>query len=136
MSTETQFKLELSSKPRNINKVEPFVQNLKRHYQIGEELYFNMLLVLTEAVNNSILHGNEADPAKQVRVDLNVRQSTLCFMVKDEGKGFNPNTIPDPTSPERLCEPCGRGVFLMKALADRLDFSNNGSTVEISFNLE
>lgn len=127
--------LELSSKPENISLVEPFVKKVKTYYDIEEDLYFNILLVLTEAVNNSILHGNQSNPNKQVCIDCKIKSKSkvLYFTVTDEGIGFDHTSLPDPTTPERRMCPNGRGVFLMRELSDKINYSDNGRKVEIHF---
>ncbi|HRI28427.1 MAG TPA: ATP-binding protein [Chitinophagales bacterium] len=135
MSPKARFTLRLNSIPENISQVEPFLQELKSKYNLPDDLYFNMLLVLTEAVNNSILHGNQADPCKRVVVKAQPNKASLSFTISDEGCGFNPNALPDPTSPACICNPNGRGVFLMRQLSDHLQYSNNGRRVVIRFNI-
>lgn len=127
--------LELSSCPESITKVEPFLQQICTQYNLSDELYFNILLVLTEAINNSILHGNGADPCKSVKVKLRPSKAALSFTITDEGCGFNPDKLPDPTSPPCLLKPNGRGVFLMRKLSDDLQYSEDGTKVEIKFKL-
>ncbi|OWY19327.1 ATP-binding protein [Sphingobacteriales bacterium UPWRP_1] len=135
MPQKHRFTLKLSSCPENINKVEPFLQQIRQRYNLSEELYFNMLLVLTEAINNSILHGNGADPCKNVMVKLRPSKAALSFTITDEGCGFNPDKLPDPTTPPCLLKPNGRGVFLMRKLSDYLQYSEDGTKVEIKFNI-
>lgn len=133
--TTKEFNLTLSSTPENVSRVEPFLQQIHRIRPIKDDLYFNILVVLTEAVNNSILHGNQANPRKKVSVRMLVNGKTLSFTIQDEGKGFNPSQIPDPTSPEQILTPNGRGVFLMRELSDALQYSNRGRCVDIQFNI-
>ena len=95
----------------------------------------NVELVLGEAINNSVTHGNKGDSSKQVKVDVWIEKTVLFLTVEDEGSGFNYNDIPDPTLPENLEKLTGRGVFLMKSLADLVVFDGNGSKVEIHFKL-
>ncbi|MEM7106246.1 MAG: ATP-binding protein [Bacteroidota bacterium] len=127
--------MRLTSNPKNIARVESFLANVIKDYNISEEVYGNMLISLTEAVTNAMMHGNKADEKKIVRVTHQAREKQLVFKISDEGKGFNPNDVPDPTAPENLLKLGGRGVFLMRKLADRVNFLNNGSTVEIQFRL-
>lgn len=129
----TEFKLKLNSKAENISLVEPFVQKIQKHYRFDEEAYYNILLVLTEAVNNSIIHGNQQDPHKKVLVNSCLRRQKLQFTIQDEGKGFNHRRVQDPTAPDRIACPNGRGVFLMRSLSDQIRFSDQGRKVEIRF---
>ena len=135
MPQKSRFTLKLSSCPENISKVETFLQQLRLRYNLSEELYFNILLVLTEAINNSILHGNGADPCKSVKVKLRPTKAALSFTITDEGCGFNPDKLPDPTTPPCLMKPNGRGVFLMRKLSDYLQYSEDGTKVEIKFKI-
>ena len=123
----------LKSQPANITLIEPFVEELRQRLHIADELYGNMLVCLTEAVNNAIWHGNQADPHKEVTIVIRAERHSLCCCVRDQGKGFDYNNLPDPTSPEHIEEIGGRGVFLMKQLSDMVIFSNDGSSVEIQF---
>lgn len=129
------FNLVLDSHPKNIAEVEPFVFSIVRTFDIREELYGNMLITLTEAVSNAILHGNGALPSKKVHISTKYVASKICFTIEDEGQGFNPEVLPDPTAPENLLNIGGRGVFLMRQLSDQVRFLENGKVVELEFNI-
>ncbi len=135
MTATTKFSntLQIVSQPQSINIIEKVIDDLKNDYDIHEDSYGNILVAVTEAVNNAIIHGNECDPAKQVKVSYEVDGDRVMFTVVDEGKGFDYYNLPDPTAPENLEKPTGRGVFLMKHLADQVIFSDNGKTVELYF---
>lgn len=130
-----QIMLKLNSNPRNISMVETFVEKIAQSYKVNGEIYGNILISLTEAVNNAIIHGNQSDESKKVHVQLRKGADRLTFKITDEGKGFDHKKVPDPTSPENIMKCGGRGVFLMKQLADSVRFSNNGSTVVIEFKI-
>ena len=125
----------LYSNPKNISRVEPFVERLVQECKLDSETHGNILISLTEAVTNAILHGNNADESKKVEISLRRDQSNIAISVKDEGPGFNYKALPDPTACENLMKLGGRGVFLMRELCDRVCYSHNGSQVEICFNL-
>ncbi|MBV6654761.1 MAG: ATP-binding protein [Mameliella sp.] len=127
--------LKLSSDTRNIALVESFVERAVEQYQIAPDVYGNILITLTEAVNNAIIHGNSNDESKTVQIQLNRKPDCLAVRVTDEGEGFDYAAVPDPTAPENLLQVGGRGVFLMQQLSDGIHFHNNGSTVEMRFNL-
>jgi serine/threonine-protein kinase RsbW len=127
--------LKLTSDPRNIGKIESLVKKLANKYRISSDLYPNILISLTEAVNNAIVHGNNQDQNKYVNINIEEEQNVLSFRISDEGAGFNHSKLPDPTAPENIECLGGRGVFLIKQLSDRVNYYNNGSTVEIQFNL-
>lgn len=125
--------LTLPSCPENICKLEEFVDQIARKYNINSEIYGNMLISLTEAVTNAIRHGNNYDENKVVKINLQIRKNRLAFSVSDEGKGFDYQNVPDPTTPENILKIGGRGVFLMKQLADCIAFHDHGRTVEMEF---
>jgi len=130
-----QIMLKVTSHPRNISLVEKFVSRVATMYKVNGEIYGNILISITEAVNNAIIHGNKNDESKQVRIQLKKSNDRLSFHISDEGRGFDPKSIPDPTSPENILKCGGRGVFLMHELSDSLSFRNNGSTVVIEFKI-
>ena len=127
--------LRLSSSPNSICELEVFVQQLSEKYKICQERYPDILISLTEAVNNAIIHGNRENQVKEVVVEHTYNEKGLTFVVSDEGNGFDSRDIPDPTGVENLEKVGGRGVFLMRQLADRLRFTNNGRSVVIFFNV-
>lgn len=127
--------LTLTSDPRNVARVETFVEKVVAKYRISPDMYGNILISLTEAVTNAINHGNHGDTSKMVFVKLKELTGKLAFQVTDEGDGFDFDNIPDPTAPENLLKIGGRGVFLMRQLSDDVLFRDNGSTVEIQFKL-
>ncbi len=117
----------------NIRMIESFIDNAKERFQLDEDLYGNIMIAVTEAVNNAIKHGNANNSSKNVFLSLTLNDNLLKFVIKDEGSGFDHNNLPDPTAPENLEKPGGRGIFLMKHLSDEVEFSENGKTVELSF---
>lgn len=127
--------LKLSSNTRNIALVEAFIEQAVDQYKIGPDIYGNILITLTEAVNNAIIHGNSNDESKTVKIKLQRNDNYLAVSVSDEGGGFDYQDVPDPTAPENLLQVGGRGVFLMRQLSDGIHFHNNGATVEMRFNL-
>ena len=127
--------LELKSQPESITVVERMIEEVRDSYQVNEDTFGNMLVALTEAVTNAIYHGNKSDPGKKIRIEYGCVHNTLTFTVADEGTGFDFYHLPDPTAPENLEKECGRGIFLMKHLADQLIFSDGGRVVELNFKM-
>jgi anti-sigma regulatory factor (Ser/Thr protein kinase) len=125
--------LQIVSQPESINIVEKLIEDLREEHNIHEDCFGNILVAVTEAVNNAIQHGNQYDAAKKVNITYEVEGDNLMFSVQDEGPGFDYYNLPDPTAPENLEKPTGRGIFLMKHLADQVIFSDNGKTVEMYF---
>ena len=127
--------LTLASDPRNIVQVEQLVEQLSSRFHLNQEKHDSLLISLTEAVSNAIIHGNKQDRSKTVCIHYTQVTDGLAIRVSDQGGGFNFDSLPDPTSPERICECGGRGVFLMHQLCDRMRYINGGSTVEMQFRL-
>ncbi len=128
-------RLEFNSDIENINLVEKFIEEIAKKLSIKDDLFGNVLVSVTEAVNNAIIHGNNLDNNKFISLECNIDSNTLKFYIKDQGNGFDYKNIPDPTLPENIEKPDGRGIFLIKHLSDELNFINNGSAVEIKFKL-
>ena len=130
------FTIQLPSKLESITELENFIEMLREKFSIGEEYFGNMMIALSEAVINAINHGNHQDPNKKVYVNLEVKDKRhFIFTIADEGPGFDFENVPDPTLPENLESPSGRGIFIMKNLADQFIFSKNGSEIELHFKL-
>jgi serine/threonine-protein kinase RsbW len=127
--------IQIPSIPENIRIVESFIDNAKEQFHITDDLYGNIMVAVTESVNNAIKHGNLCDRSKNVNISLFIEPKTLKFVVEDQGPGFDPETLPDPTLPENISKPDGRGIFLMRSLCDELEFLNEGRIVEMKFNM-
>lgn len=134
MASAQMQQFRLKSELDSLIKVEQIVEDLRNNYNIPEELYGNILVAITEATNNAIKHGNKLDPNKHAYMSFENSDLEFKFIIKDEGKGFDPNSIPDPTLEENITKPDGRGIFIIKNLADKVEFENNGSEIRISFN--
>ncbi|MBK8626747.1 MAG: ATP-binding protein [Saprospiraceae bacterium] len=128
--------LTINSNPNNILEVESYLKQLDFDFRFDAEKYADILISLTEAVNNAIIHGNKSDESKHVHINVREKDSGLAFCVTDEGVGFNPTRVPDPTCGVNLERCGGRGVFIMKTLADDITFEENGRKVEMYFNLK
>jgi len=125
--------IEIASKLDSITEVETLIDNVCEELKLNEDHYGNILIAVTEAVNNAIIHGNKYSDSKKVKVDVIKSDDKVYFTVSDQGDGFDFNNLPDPTSPENLEKPDGRGIFLMKNLSDEVIFESNGSKVNITF---
>jgi serine/threonine-protein kinase RsbW len=128
-------KLILKSDPRKISEVEFFVKKFAKDLDIAEDVFPNILISVTEAVNNAIIHGNQRNSNKDVKIELSTNSAILTIKVSDQGSGFDPGNVPDPTLEENLDKLGGRGVFLIQQLSDNVLFKNNGRTVEMKFNI-
>lgn len=127
------IKIEIPSLSENIRMIESFIDNAKDKYELNDDIYGNIMIAVTEAVNNAIKHGNKSDKSKNVILALNLEEGRITFIVEDEGIGFNFKQLPDPTAPENLEKPGGRGIFLMKHLADEVGFEEDGRIVSLAF---
>jgi serine/threonine-protein kinase RsbW len=125
--------IQVPSMTENIRMIESFIDNAKDRFHLDDDIYGNIMIAVTEAVNNAIKHGNNNNKAKNVHLSLSLQDSLIKFVVMDEGDGFNYENLPDPTSPENLEKPGGRGIFLMKHLSDEVSFKDRGRIVELSF---
>ncbi|HPS45673.1 MAG TPA: ATP-binding protein [Bacteroidales bacterium] len=117
-------------------QVEKFVEEICDEFNINNTYFGNIIVALTEAVENAIKHGNANNSSKKVEITFITKNEGLSFVVKDEGAGFNANTIPDPTDINTKEEETkGRGIFLIKSLADEVNFLGKGNEVEIIFKI-
>lgn len=128
--------LKIVSKIENLRKVEKLVDDLSTDYNISADIYGNILIAALEAANNAILHGNKLDENKHVLITVILEEHKLKIRIDDEGSGFDYKNVPDPTAPENIENVNGRGIFLMEKLSDRMEFSRNGASVELEFNIK
>ena len=125
--------IQVPSISENIRMIESFIDNAKERFDLDDDIYGNIMIAVTEAVNNAIKHGNANDRSKNVLLSLSLKDSLIKFVVKDEGSGFDYQNLPDPTAPENIEKVGGRGIFLMKHLSDEVEFKDQGRIVELSF---
>ena len=128
--------LDIFSKVDNLSYVEKMIDDIASDFKLTSEVYGNILVATVEAVNNAIIHGNKLDGSKKVNIVFTIEDDKLIINIKDEGVGFDYENIPDPTAPENIEKPHGRGIFLIKHLVDEWEFKNNGSEVEFLFKLK
>ena len=126
--------LQIASDFSSLVDVENLVDRVCGNLGVEEDSYGNILIAVTEAVNNAIQHGNEFDTNLFVDVAVGDQPTEFCFNVKDQGKGFDFSNLPDPTAPENIMKENGRGIFLMKSLSDNVEFEDFGSSVSLYFN--
>ena len=125
--------LQFPSVMENIHIAEQLIDDVCAEFHVKEDYSGELLIAMTEAVNNAIVHGNKMDASKMVTVHFSVNENNLRFTIEDEGPGFDYDNLPDPTAPENIEKPHGRGVFLMKKLADNCLFEDNGRVVILDF---
>lgn len=130
------MKINIGSNVNNLRIIEGKVDEIMSSLGISKDEYGRIMVATMEAVNNAIVHGNQYDKSKDVDISFECSQKDFIVKVKDQGMGFNPDCIPDPTSPENIENLRGRGVFLMKNLADDIGFNDVGNEVIMKFNIE
>lgn len=129
----SRYELVLESDLGEMRRVEDFVKRMCREHRFAKDFAHDLMLIVTEATNNAIIHGNKFDKAKRATLSCAIENDDLLIEVRDEGKGFNPADLPNPLAEENLLKPSGRGVFLMRQFAKRIEyvFSPTGTTVKI-----
>ena len=122
-----------ASKFENVDLAEKFVNTIFEYEEVNEIHFGNIIIAVTESVNNAIEHGNSKNPEKEVALHYFKEDNKLGFVISDQGNGFDFENLPDPTLAENLEKETGRGIFLMKNLADDVVFSDSGRSVEMTF---
>jgi serine/threonine-protein kinase RsbW len=123
----------LPSDYQSLVDVERLVGSVCEEFGVQDDAFGNVLIAVSEAVNNAIQHGNQNNPDAKVEVKVANQADVFCIQIKDQGTGFSYESLPDPTAPENLLKDSGRGVFLMQHLADEVEFVNTGSVVNLYF---
>jgi len=121
--------MEIPSDIRAAGQVEQRLLDAVARHGYSEECTFAIRLALEEALTNAIKHGNGEDPDKRVQVRFDVDDERVVISIRDQGKGFDPGSLPDPTADENLEKPAGRGVMLMRAYTDELTYRDQGREV-------
>lgn len=134
--SNTEKNLVIKSHIEELSKVEDFIEEIHQEHHFREDVYGNILITITEAVNNAILHGNACDESKKIAISCNfLTEYMIAFTVEDEGEGFDFANIKDPTAPENILDEHGRGVYVMLHLADEVLYKGAGNIVELRFNV-
>ncbi len=131
------FKMECVSNPKEVHKIERFLQDMSKEARLDDGTFYRLLVSSTEAVNNGIIHGNQNNPAKKVCVTCLISADSITVKVKDEGKGFDPASVPNPLDEKNLLKESGRGIFLIRSMVDKVDFelTPHGTTVVMVIDL-
>jgi serine/threonine-protein kinase RsbW len=128
--------LEFSSDLKNLNRVEKFIEEISDQYHINNTYFGNLMIAITEAVTNAIIHGNDNDPDKKVKLEFTSDKRGLAFKVIDEGKGFDYKNVPDPLEAENGdVQNIGRGLFLINSLADQVSFNETANEILMIFEI-
>jgi serine/threonine-protein kinase RsbW len=122
----------IPSDPVEARRVQDDIEHLLKANHCGERELFGIKLALEEALVNAIKHGNQMDRAKTVHIAYRVTPERFDIHIKDEGTGFDPEDVPDPTAFENLERPCGRGLWLMRHYMTNVVFTGRGNAVQMS----
>lgn len=125
------FRLTLASNPRSIGRIESFLKKIGRAVHLDEIQFHKLMVSLTEAVNNAIVHGNKSHAEKKVQVICELLPGWILLLIHDEGKGFKPESVGNPLAKENLLRESGRGIFLMRTLMDKVEFEVGKSGTEV-----
>ena len=133
----TTIHMTLASSPKSISRVEGFIKKIEKKSPLDEIQMHKLMVSLTEAVNNAIIHGNKSDPKKKVKVECDCQYEFLVITITDEGKGFKPEKVKNPLHEENLLRTSGRGIFLMRTLMDKVEYEmgKKGTTVRLVLEL-
>jgi serine/threonine-protein kinase RsbW len=135
VQTSELYTLQLPSKPESITLLEELIEKIADKHNISEDTFANMMTCLNEIAINAIIHGNKLDEKKKVIINAEVEPKRVIWTITDEGPGFDYDHLPDPTAVENLENLTGRGVFIVKQLADQCIFNSTGNEVELHFKI-
>jgi serine/threonine-protein kinase RsbW len=126
-------KLKIESEVNNLRIVEKVIDEVTNELGISQDSYGKIMVSTMEGVNNAILHGNHSEPEKLVDIEIAFKSNVLKVKITDQGNGFRPEEVPDPTIPQNVELLSGRGIFLMSHLADKIKYSKKGNVVTMTF---
>ena len=132
MADTATTKLVFPSRLDQVPAVQQAIIDAAQQAGFDEQAVFAIRLALDEALTNAVRHGNGSDPSKQVAVEFSVDAAQLTVVIEDQGPGFAPDQLPDPTAEENLCRPHGRGVMLMRAYMTDVQFNPRGNRVTLT----
>jgi serine/threonine-protein kinase RsbW len=132
------FYKEIESDPNLLPELDEFLLKIAEDSGMDKEKFNNLSLSFSEAASNSIVHGNKKDKNKKVGITIKVNDSQMTIIIKDEGKGFKVNEVPDPTKPENILKDSGRGIHIMRSFLNELkyNFTPDGTETILVLNLK
>lgn len=131
LSEAWQYDEQLPSDPDNCSQIISVLLDQLESFQWNNRDTFGIHMAMEEAVLNAIRHGNQCDPEKLVRVEMEISHERFYSRITDQGDGFDPAAIPDPTLEENLEKTSGRGVMLMNSFVDKVVYNDVGNSVEL-----
>jgi serine/threonine-protein kinase RsbW len=114
------------SAPETVASVDSFLETRLQAAGFPDDLLADIAVSVSEVVNNAIVHGNHEDENKQVQIDLKIESDRVAISVQDEGEGFDPDKLPNPVAQENLLREVGRGLFIVRAYMDEVNFNMIG----------
>lgn len=135
---EKVYNKKFSSDPDNLVEVEKFITDIANEFNLDDDIKNNLSLSLSEAASNAMVHGNKLDPKKYIVITITVNDDKIEIVIKDEGNGFDPSSVPDPTAPENLLKDSGRGIHIMKTFLENMhyNFTDSGTEVILEISLK
>lgn len=128
-------KYKFPASKETVSKIERLIDEIHQKYDIGNEKYGKISLAVIEAVENGIIHGNKLDPKSYLQLSYRINDREVGFVIRDQGAGFDHSAVEDPTAIKMKVKEKGRGIYIMKILADEISFNNIGNEVELKFKL-
>ncbi len=128
---QTAYRIVIKSDLRNVARVEKVTEKIANHMHFTDEEKDSLAIAVTEIVGNAIVHGNKRDKKKKVTVDFEYKNKTIIVTIQDEGEGFDVAEIANPLEPENLLKESGRGIFIVRALMDAVEFKNTGTGTQV-----
>ena len=126
--------LTIYSRKSELNKVEDFLKEIFEKYQLPEKNFNKVLLCVSEAIVNSIVHGHKHDENKVINIRVQPKQHDILFTITDEGEGFDITAVPDPTDSINLKRESGRGIHIIKSICDVLEYNEKGNSIQFLIN--
>jgi serine/threonine-protein kinase RsbW len=124
-------KIEIQSSHNIVHKLCRDIVKEAKHNDFSSDDIFGIHLAIEEAMNNAVKHGNDEDPHKKIKVDYSITAEKFEISITDEGNGFKPETVPDPRCGENLYKATGRGMLLMRAYMDSVEYTGTGNSVHM-----
>jgi serine/threonine-protein kinase RsbW len=132
-----EYSLVIPSKLGKLIEAEAFTETVAAAASLSKDQSNNLAIAITEATGNAIVHGNQKNPQKKVRIRFRISKTQVTAEVSDEGSGFNPDTVSNPLKPENIMKENGRGIFILKSLMDKVSFhfTPKGTTIRMTLKI-
>lgn len=131
IENQNSYRLVIGSDLNNVQKVEKTTEKIAKYMRFSEEEQDSLAIAVTEIVGNAIVHGNKKDKHKRVTIDFEYKEDAIIVLIQDEGAGFNENEVANPLEPENLLKESGRGIFIVRALMDQVDFFSTEKGMQV-----